>query len=512
MAPPAKKARHEEHDESKSKLLEVQQAIFTPALHWAMTHGLTYADKNPGDDTSRATQCPLSLLPLRIPRKAFEEAVAWSPGWGTLVDAVSRDLDWLYSTLEVAAQADPFTKKLIECCKAVQADPAGLRQNVYLGIHRSDYMMHEPEGTKPSDARFLQVELNTIASSFGALSSRTGDLHRFLFKRYARGSGKVAGTLREKHRLESVDNVEHYLPPNPTLDKIPGAMATAFEIYSKATPAAVNAVVVFVVQEVERNYADQRFLEHYLFEDHGIPVLRKTLREIYDETSLDAQTGRLRFADGHEIAVAYFRAGYTPEDYISELEWEARLRLEKSLAIKCPSVAYQLVGAKKVQQALARPGAVERFVDKETATKLRKSFAGLWGLGPGEDDGEIVRQAQAAPAKYVMKPQREGGGNNIYGEDIASTLSKLSLQERGAYILMQRIEPQPQEAILTRMGTATHAPALSEFGFYNVYVGDGRTVYKNEHAGHLVRTKAEGVDEGGVASGYAVLNSPFLVD
>ena len=31
----------------------------------------------------------------------------------------------------------------------------------------------------------------------------------------------------------------------------------------------------------------------------------------------------------------------------------------------------------------------------------------------------------------------------------------------------------------------------------------------NKAAGHLVRTKIEGVDEGGVAAGFAVLSSPL---
>jgi len=33
----------------------------------------------------------------------------------------------------------------------------------------------------------------------------------------------------------------------------------------------------------------------------------------------------------------------------------------------------------------------------------------------------------------------------------------------------------------------------------------------NEHGGSLLRTKAASSDEGGVAAGYAVLDSPYLV-
>lgn len=50
---------------------------------------------------------------------------------------------------------------------------------------------------------------------------------------------------------------------------------------------------------------------------------------------------------------------------------------------------------------------VSRFVDnKEDIAKLRKCFAGLWGL----DDSDIVKDAIERPGLYVMKPQREGGG------------------------------------------------------------------------------------------------------
>jgi hypothetical protein len=51
--------------------------------------------------------------------------------------------------------------------------------------------------------------------------------------------------------------------------------------------------------------------------------------------------------------------------------------LERSSAAQCPSVPYQLAGAKKVQQDLAGPGVVERFVEApEQAALIRACFAG----------------------------------------------------------------------------------------------------------------------------------------
>jgi glutathione synthase len=68
------------------------------------------------------------------------------------------------------------------------------------------------------------------------------------------------------------------------------------------------------------------------------------------------------FSDGYEVAVVYFRSGYTPKDYPTQQEWDARLMIERSLAIKCPSVGYQLCGLKKIQQVLSEPGVLERFI------------------------------------------------------------------------------------------------------------------------------------------------------
>jgi hypothetical protein len=52
---------------------------------------------------------------------------------------------------------------------------------------------------------------------------------------------------------------------------------------------------------------------------------------------------------------------------------------------------------------------------------------------------EMLARAEASPEDYVLKPQREGGGNNLYGDQIVERLK----QRKGlaAYILMQRIRP-----------------------------------------------------------------------
>ena len=65
--------------------------------------------------------------------------------------------------MQNTAESDPFTGRLLAMYKEVLGSGAEL-QPFALGVLRSDYMLNCKQG----DARLLmQVEINTIASSFG---------------------------------------------------------------------------------------------------------------------------------------------------------------------------------------------------------------------------------------------------------------------------------------------------------------------------------------------------------
>lgn len=77
---------------------------------------------------------------------------------------------------------------------------------------------------------------------------------------------------------------------------------------------------------------------------------------------------------------------------------------------------------------------------------------------------------------------------------------------------MQRIFPNPQTTIFIRNGNMQTLPSISELGIYGIFVGDGSdTTLINREAGYLLRTKPNGVDEGGVAAGFSVLSSVVLI-
>ena len=80
----------------------------------------------------------------------------------------------------------------------------------------------------------------------------------------------------------------------------------------------------------------------------------------------------------------------------------------------------------------------------------------------------------ANPENYVLKPQREGGGNNIYGKDIVPFLSNLKdKNERNAYILMDRINPPTTTNYVVRPGKsgAEMVNCVSELGIFGYLIG-----------------------------------------
>ena len=63
-------------------------------------------------------------------------------------------------------------------------------------------------------------------------------------------------------------------------------------------------------------------------------------------------------------------------------EWNARILIERSQAVTCPSVNFHLAGTKKIQQELSKPGVLEKYLTDEVAiAKIRSTFVHQYDLG-----------------------------------------------------------------------------------------------------------------------------------
>lgn len=415
---------------------------------------------------------PVSLLPaMAVPRKLFEEVRGLAEPFNALVERLAGDPEVIRETLAAAAKQDDFTMNLLDIYSKVLGGPRPDVARKNLAVNRSDYMMDE------ASQSLLQVELNTISSSFGAQSTVVAQMHKQVLGKFDfLSEGESRGWFGGVHLP---DRLESCVPYQDTIGDIVQAFATAVAEYSKSRHSvdtdfdSKSAVVLMVVQDDERNIMDQQILEQELWKRHKVRMVRKTLKEIRDEAVLDGADGTLRLASGQEVAVSYLRAGYSPMDYKTDAEWDARLTLEQSQAFKCPSIAYQLVGSKKVQQYLAEDGVLEKFLDsEEDCGNLRNCFASLWALDDPEapQTKQVIEHAKMNPHLYVLKPQREGGGNNLYDGDLVKALDEES--DLSAYILMQRIVAPIRKSFLLRNGECVEADTLSELGIYGVYLSD----------------------------------------
>lgn len=454
---------------------------------YCVTHGIVMGAK---DCCKRVEHAPFTLHPSPFPKRLFTQAKEVQKDFNLLVHKVSQDHEFLKEALQSTIEVDTFTAKIFEIYETTRNE--GLSQPISLGIFRSDYML---DGTsdKPEDLRIKQVEINTIASSFGGLSSLMGGLHSFIL-------GLQNGpdpSYKEK------------LPENTSALGIATGLVDAWKLYGNE-----SAVAMIVVSDSERNRFDQRWVQHLMREVHpSARMIRKTFSDI-------SRTGQLKddktlIVDGYEVAVVYFRCGYDPDNYELDTDWETRLMLERSKAIKCPSAAVHLAGTKKVQQVLACPGKLERFItDEDMLNRIRSTFTGLYTLDEGPDGDKTVQMAMKDPDRFVLKPQLEGGGNNIFGEDIVKTLTEtVDVKERSKFILMDKIQPPIKQNYIVRaeMTEALLADVLSEIGCFGILISRGDEVMVNREVGHLMRTKSTAHQDGGVASGRANLDSPFLV-
>ncbi|KAI9840498.1 MAG: hypothetical protein M1838_004028, partial [Thelocarpon superellum] len=412
---------------------------------WAIAHGLAvrpplgFVSAEVDPHRVLATTAPVTLFPSPFPRDCYDEACAIQVAYNKLYAAVANDEAFLEEVVQEIVDVDDFIAQLWKTHVEVKRD--GYVQSLSLGLFRSDYMIHvDPEDPK-TQPEIKQVEFNTIASSFAGLSGQVSRLHQHLFR---------IGAYPPSPLLK-----QDAFPCNDSISGLAEGLAAACRAYGlpKSAPRCPLCVLI-VVQSAERNVFDQRHLEYELWTKHNTPIFRLPFAEILARTSVSSTslksllyTPKHNPATSYEVSVVYFRAGYTPTDYPTPDAWSARLQIERSGAIKCPSVLTQLAGCKKVQQVLATPSSphLARFLaDTETASRIRSTFTNIYPLDADTPGGEFARTHALDPVlsqNFVLKPQREGGGNNIYRGAIPPFLRSLPRDHWKSYILMELIEP-----------------------------------------------------------------------
>ena len=110
-------------------------------------------------------------------------------------------------------------------------------------------------------------------------------------------------------------------------------------------------------------------------------------------------------------------------------------------------------------------------------------FRGMWSLEDYNDEEEvrnIVAKVIENPKDYVVKPQKEGGGNNFYDQEAADLLKKFTAKDieekefesMKQFMIMERINPPMIKAWMLKDGTINEVDSLSELGLYSFVLID----------------------------------------
>ena len=282
-----------------------------------------------------------------------------------------------------------------------------------------------------------------------------------------------------------------------------------------------------IVQPNNINIADERPIEYGLWDSSpSIPCYRLIFGATVLASCTLSPSGTLLYQNPSipasspvEISVVYLRAGYDLQEF-DDTGHACRLLLEKSRAIKCPSLLCHLTTWKKVQQALTVPGVLKRWLSDEEAEMVEKTFAPMWPMDGRSEEGRKGRHLALNPqtaVKHVLKPSLEGGGHNVYGAAIPALLKKIGETEWGKYVLMELIESPVNNNVLSTPRGLYSGEVISELGIFGVCLwesgaektGKGN-ILVNEAAGWSFKTKPRDVEEMSVVKGFGAFDSPDL--
>lgn len=460
------------------------------------------------DVPSKRISPPVTLQPTLLQPSSMYRLAALQQLWNVVVDNVSRDLNFLSQTL---GSSDEFASELLQLARRVYMKgpdylellpEADWPQRLQLGVFRNDYMRavvasgekggsHEDHDasvhstTTPLLPRedWKHVEINTISCSFAGLSTRVGLAHRDVSSaastRVLVSDSEIEvprGLALASHAWLAQRNARGEYAATGRVARRTAPPAAALE-GPAASPFNPNPLVVFVVQEGERNYVDQRLLMIALKAHFGVDSKRMTLRELNDVLVLtpdfddgnedqeqatsrrtnaflrsvqveDHHAGTTSPLQSRYVSVFYFRSTYDANDFKPECAWHVREQIEKSTAVKCPSVLMHLCTMKRVQQALSKDAVLEKFVlprraaasassssdavgeaavNQRRAAKfvrfIQETVMGQFLLDdPSEKAQVAIRKAIEHSSAYVLKTQKEGYGRLYTGSDVPRLL------------------------------------------------------------------------------------------
>ena len=466
----------------------IPENILQEIIMYLYTNGLIIKSINGG-----VNHIPIMLTPSPIPKNIYEKIFFYQIAFNKIIDKLSNDQNFLEEILTPISEKDSFVKKNLEISKKLVNYEH--KQKIKLGIFRNDYLFDKKQNF------LFFTEYNTIASSMGTFSDKMKKFYSYFSQKYT----EIFKTYSEKEiPLEGFNNIEKFA------ESIYEAIKLAFPQQYK------ESIIVFIIQKKETNIFDQYSLSDELYNKYKITSKRITLEEIKAKCNQD-ENGNLTL-DSQLISLFYFRAGYTENDYPNEESWLGRELIELSTAIKVPDINTFLTTFKIFQYELSKPQILMRYCHSELIINdILRFFGGIYNIRDmsSEKVKELFSKIKAEPTKYILKPMKEGGGNNITGDKLKDIIpeedSEISdLIENS--VVVEKIESYEHEGLVIRNEKLKVQNSISEFSIYGIILTNENKLIINKSVSFLVRTKDKESIEGGIIEGAGAIDIPCLLN
>ena len=421
---------------------------------------------------------PIALAKSRVPVSLYEKARATNKVQNHLWMLMSYDSKFILETCEELEHNDDFVKRFTDMVRRTQGNP--LESNLKLAISRNDYIA--------SGESFYQVEFNLIASGMGPITQR-----------HFKALDRINDLFQDKPRFEVMKEDPEVSDSEKFLAR---AMKASHDAYG------VPDAIIVLVCGTEKNAFDQFSPSKHLSKE-GIRFVRYSFQDLRVLLTVDPGSRRAKIL-GSEVALFYLRDGFMPHQYDEE-DWAVREKIESSISVKCPDASLQLINMKYFQYVINKSETWKRFgFSEEDYLESRRTFCSIFSFKDFENSKEKMMDFIVDNGGYqmfVLKPQREGGANNLFGEEIREAILKMEEKELGSYILMQKIIAKSYTNIHCDWKCLRVRSTIDEIGYFHFNLWKNGKIIDEGMGGSLVRSKMSQSNEGGVSSGYAVVNS-----
>ena len=144
-------------------------------------------------------------------------------------------------------------------------------------------------------------------------------------------------------------------------------------------------------------------------------------------------------------------------------------------------------------------------------------FGGIYYIRDMADDKkkELYEKIKNSPNEFILKPMKEGGGNNVSGENLKNIIPEGDNEPNDLLknsIIVEKIKSNSHESMILKNEKINVQNSISEFSIYGIILTNEKNLYINKSVSFLVRTKNKDDLEGGVMEGAGAIDIPYLVD